>query len=280
MSDRYAYLGCCTQEERENEGTQDEYLELEALREAENLESYILIAASDVSALRKADVYRVLEEVPANNRIDLAKYIAHSRPDLAEEVNEVMRDEFSLVDWDFDIHSLPRDELVADHYDNCKELADSLNRCVVGFEYPDWAHKTVGQALEAIDAQQLEAKNTLNAIAQVKTEVREAGLDVVVDPYDDIADKATAYLGAKGIVGVIRDANKESGSYVGIVAVKNDKFAVIDIGRNHLIVVPNETANGELEAGKKVELKFKGGVAKEVIKSQALGHEQFLERAQ
>lgn len=38
MVDRFAYLGNCTQEEREREGTQDEYLELEAAKEAEKAE--------------------------------------------------------------------------------------------------------------------------------------------------------------------------------------------------------------------------------------------------
>lgn len=51
MSDRYAYLSCSTQQERLDEGTEDEYLELENLRLNGNLkDNYIIesVPAEDV----------------------------------------------------------------------------------------------------------------------------------------------------------------------------------------------------------------------------------------
>lgn len=42
MSDRFAYLGCCTEEERINEGTQDEYAELELVNECKKTLSTML----------------------------------------------------------------------------------------------------------------------------------------------------------------------------------------------------------------------------------------------
>lgn len=53
MSDRYAYLSCCTEEEREDEGTQDEYLELEAsrLHNASPMKGYYVNEAGDVCSL-------------------------------------------------------------------------------------------------------------------------------------------------------------------------------------------------------------------------------------
>ncbi|MFA6015954.1 MAG: hypothetical protein WC742_12890 [Gallionellaceae bacterium] len=124
----------------------------------------------------------------------------------------------------------------------------------------------------------LQAEAALKIVEHLKTEVREAGLDIVVDPYDDIVDKAAESLGSKGIMGVVRDANKESGSYIGNVVDKNEKFALIDIGRNHLVVVPSTISNGELEKGKRVSLKFQNGIARDVSQAQSRVQEQGLER--
>jgi len=56
-------------------------------------EAAIKIAANSVSELRKADVFRVLEQ--NDNRVALAAYISDVRPDLAEEVAEIMEEEFA-----------------------------------------------------------------------------------------------------------------------------------------------------------------------------------------
>lgn len=57
--------------------------------------SYIKLAADSVAKLRQSDVYRVLEsagkEAPA-----VAKYIVSKRPDLSDEVREVMVEELGL----------------------------------------------------------------------------------------------------------------------------------------------------------------------------------------
>lgn len=57
-------------------------------------ESAIKIAANSISELRKSDVFRVLEQNGADNRQELASYISEMRPDLAEEVSEIMDEEF------------------------------------------------------------------------------------------------------------------------------------------------------------------------------------------
>lgn len=59
-----------------------------------NIESAIKIAANDISELRVSDVFRVLDQNGAANRVDLAAYISAQRPDLADEVAEIMEEEF------------------------------------------------------------------------------------------------------------------------------------------------------------------------------------------
>jgi len=43
-------------------------------------------------SLRKSDVGRVLDETPEAYRADMAKWLAAKRPDLCQEVGEVMAD--------------------------------------------------------------------------------------------------------------------------------------------------------------------------------------------
>lgn len=60
MSDRYAYLSFCTQEERLDEGTEDEYLELENLRLDENLKgNYIAESFPTVELDKKSYKIRI-----------------------------------------------------------------------------------------------------------------------------------------------------------------------------------------------------------------------------
>src|SRR2546422_1250885 len=63
------------------------------------MEKYILIAADSVTTLRKVDVLRVLENIRPEVRVELAQYIADKRPDLAQEVDEVMAEELGLAEW-------------------------------------------------------------------------------------------------------------------------------------------------------------------------------------
>ncbi|MBK4737885.1 hypothetical protein [Noviherbaspirillum pedocola] len=66
--------------------------------ESENLELFIKVAADSIGALRKVDVMRVLESNPMRTR-PLANYICRHRPDLAQEVAEVMEEELGIRDW-------------------------------------------------------------------------------------------------------------------------------------------------------------------------------------
>ncbi len=50
----------------------------------------IKVAADDVTKLRRADVFRVLDWTPAENRQVVAEYIKKERPDLAGEVFDVL----------------------------------------------------------------------------------------------------------------------------------------------------------------------------------------------
>lgn len=67
-------------------------------------ERYIMFAADSIAALRKVDVFRVLDSVRADNidgvtRSDLASFISQHRPELGDEVREVMREEFPGDGW-------------------------------------------------------------------------------------------------------------------------------------------------------------------------------------
>ena len=67
-------------------------------QEAENLERFIKVAADSIGQLRKVDVMRVLESNPTRKR-PLANYICQHRADLAQEVAEVMEEEFGILNW-------------------------------------------------------------------------------------------------------------------------------------------------------------------------------------
>lgn len=64
----------------------------------EDLDAFIRVAADSVEELRRVDVMRVLES-NSLRKFSLARYIAQTRPDLEQEVSEVMADEFGLPDW-------------------------------------------------------------------------------------------------------------------------------------------------------------------------------------
>ncbi|WP_247391959.1 Eco57I restriction-modification methylase domain-containing protein [Ralstonia pseudosolanacearum] len=66
--------------------------------QAEDLGAFIRVAADSIEELRRVDVMRVLES-NSLRKFSLARYIAQKRPDLEQEVSEVMADEFSLPDW-------------------------------------------------------------------------------------------------------------------------------------------------------------------------------------
>lgn len=55
-------------------------------------EQAIKIAADNIGSLRKPDVFRVLDWAPAEHREKLANYITSNRPELADEVKDVMAD--------------------------------------------------------------------------------------------------------------------------------------------------------------------------------------------
>lgn len=51
-------------------------------------DQYIKVAADDITKLRRQDVYRVIEL--ACSKVGIAKYLKMHRPDLTEEIDEVM----------------------------------------------------------------------------------------------------------------------------------------------------------------------------------------------
>ncbi|PNE59579.1 hypothetical protein A8H39_00060 [Paraburkholderia fungorum] len=74
---------------------------------SKNEEQYIKIAADSVAALRRVDVFRVLDSVRADNidgvtRSDIASFIVKHRADLCDEVGTVMREEFAGDGWTVD----------------------------------------------------------------------------------------------------------------------------------------------------------------------------------
>jgi hypothetical protein len=70
----------------------------------EIMQKYIAIAADSIEALRRIDVYRVLDALPADNpdgmtRAALATWIVTKRPDLLQEVASVMAEEWPGDGW-------------------------------------------------------------------------------------------------------------------------------------------------------------------------------------
>ena len=65
---------------------------LDAVMDAFNPAQAILIAADNITKLRKQDVFRVLEQTPTANINSVVVYIKSKRPDLATEVDECMAD--------------------------------------------------------------------------------------------------------------------------------------------------------------------------------------------
>lgn len=68
------------------------------------LENYIKVSANSIGELRRVDVYRVLNSIHPDNidgvtRGALATWIATHRPDLADEIKDVMQDEFPDEGW-------------------------------------------------------------------------------------------------------------------------------------------------------------------------------------
>lgn len=81
------------------EEAQEQQKAQEPMAVAEDMGKYILIAADSVAQLRSIDVYRVINSNPTDVRVPLARYIAEQRPDLLDELDDVMRNEFDLVEW-------------------------------------------------------------------------------------------------------------------------------------------------------------------------------------
>jgi hypothetical protein len=55
-----------------------------------NVQSAVKVAADDVRSLRRCDVFRVLDWAPAEHRGAVADHIRAERPDLTDEVAEVL----------------------------------------------------------------------------------------------------------------------------------------------------------------------------------------------
>lgn len=59
---------------------------------SDDMEHYIKIAADSIEKLRKSDVDRVLDECGKAMRAKVAAYIKAKRPDLADEVDDILSD--------------------------------------------------------------------------------------------------------------------------------------------------------------------------------------------
>ena len=57
-----------------------------------SIAQFINVAADSVGTLRKIDVSRVMDEAPTQYRQELAAYIQYNRPDLAQEVSDVLEE--------------------------------------------------------------------------------------------------------------------------------------------------------------------------------------------
>lgn len=57
-----------------------------------SIAQFIHVAADSVGTLRKIDVSRVMDEAPTQYRQELAAYIQYNRPDLAQEVSDVLEE--------------------------------------------------------------------------------------------------------------------------------------------------------------------------------------------
>lgn len=57
--------------------------------------NHILIAADSIDELRRCDLYRVLYEAPEGQVMAVARYIKEHRPDLVEEVDDLLASEIS-----------------------------------------------------------------------------------------------------------------------------------------------------------------------------------------
>lgn len=52
----------------------------------------LLLAADSIDKLRASDVERVLLDVPENDREELGRDISRSRPDLSDEIADIMEE--------------------------------------------------------------------------------------------------------------------------------------------------------------------------------------------
>lgn len=95
------------------------------------------------------------------------------------------------VDTPGHLSGFNRSDKVADHYDSNEPFAEKLNMLVPDFVYPDWSYKTIGDLLNAVNAQHVKAiENALNGIEVYYTV---AALNMPVDGgrnFDNATDAA------------------------------------------------------------------------------------------
>ena len=67
--------------------------------EKENFDNYVNISADSLASLRKIDLDRVLEQADNNERAKFARYITSERPDLFDEVDAIMKEDYGQEFW-------------------------------------------------------------------------------------------------------------------------------------------------------------------------------------
>ena len=180
-----------------------------------------------------------------------------------------------LITADYSLHTTPMDSLddsITSQFDDPIEALAAL--------------KVQGQAFDGAGAWLVDNKtNTLLARQIDNSEVLiEPKFQAIIESalqlqqYNDIVNQAAEKLADKGITGIIRDGNKDNGTYIGTVSATNSQFAAIDIGRNNLVLLPKNISNTQLEVGQKVNLNFRNGVGQEVSQKLTQSREQGLSR--
>jgi hypothetical protein len=192
-----------------------------------NEEQYIKIAADSIRTLRRVDVLRVLESIRADNidgvtRHDLATFIATQRPDLVDEVSEVMREEFPGDGWcvDNEANGKPLNKRVVFvvDYVNPKESEQGLSDLAL------WAEVSLGRSTVKVKVDVTAYASVEDAFTQEK---EKAGRRIAADSL------TIAYI-AIGARDVLREKSIDLDAFNGelgfIEAVTDHAFFVDAVG--------------------------------------------------
>lgn len=198
MSDRYAYLSCCTQEERLNEGTEDEYLELENLRLAEDIKDndltvsgkhYSKLTPEQQNSLKVGDtVYWSDSSEPANLKDWFIEAISHDTGTCVVRWNTHGGDEYfnedALIDDLYSPSILPTVQLDEKSYKIRIENGDFWNTETNGQEPVDDVFLSLSDAISA-------GREFLNESSEGGLDYSDEDVEIVTFIKDKIVNEAT-----------------------------------------------------------------------------------------